>query len=111
MLQYQIETNLLDVLRNDWQSPENQQVALMTFDALFKLTEQCPENTYKEGTKYQENFMNKGGLEQLECLQEDGSREIYELSNRMMAEYFPSNVEEDDMRNDTNNPEQSNFMI
>ena len=63
-----IETNLLDVLRNDWQSPENQQVALMTFDALFKLTEQCPENTYKEGTKYQENFMNKGGLEQLECL-------------------------------------------
>lgn len=36
-MQYEIETSLFEVLRNDWCAPENQQIALMTYEALFGL--------------------------------------------------------------------------
>lgn len=35
--QYELETSLINVLKDDWSSPENQQVALMTYEVLFEL--------------------------------------------------------------------------
>ena len=40
----------------------------MTFEALFSLQSQQPENTSSEGERYMESFEKRGGLDLLEML-------------------------------------------
>ena len=51
--QYQIELYMINVLRDDYSSPESQQVVLMTYKTLFEL------NT----SFYKDNFIRWGGLD------------------------------------------------
>ena len=51
--QYQIELNMINVLRDDYSSPENQQIVMMTYKTLFELNTKF----------YKENFVSWGGLD------------------------------------------------
>ena len=81
--QYQIELNMINVLRDDYSSPENQQIVMMTYKTLFELNTQF----------YKDNFVSWGGLDQLERLQEDGIECLYELARKLMEEHFADYIE------------------
>ena len=78
---------MLDVLRkNQLTSVYSQQLALMTFEYLFKLDEEDESN-------YRQNFMQLGGLDVLQkTLLTEGKKEISDKANEMIETYF---IEED----------------
>ena len=92
--QYNIEENLLDVLRNVQTPPEIQQLALLTFEYLFKLDEEDDD-----GSNYRQNFVQLGGLDVLrKTLMIEGVKEISDKANEMNETYFVVEYEEDSER-------------